>query len=101
MELATCCKTVSSASCLQRRLKCGFDMTLKSAGGRPLFLKHHDYVMVSSILKLSPCGFGIDSDDVRKSAFRCAQSNEIKSSFSVNNKCRVIGSKDSVSANQQ
>jgi hypothetical protein len=72
-----------------------------SAGGRPTFLKDHDYVMVSSILKLSACGFGMDSDDVRKFAFRCAQSNEIKSSFSVSNKCRVIGSKISVGANQQ
>ena len=66
-----------------------------------MFLKDHDYMMVSSILKLSACGFGIDSNDIRKFAFKCAQSNEIKSSFSVSNKCRVIGSKDSVSANQQ
>jgi hypothetical protein len=52
-------------------------------------------------MKQSACGFGIDSDDVRKFAFRYAQSNKIKSSFPVNNKCRVIGSKNSVSANQQ
>jgi hypothetical protein len=51
---------------------------------------------VSSILKLSACGFGIDSDDVRKFAFKFAKSNEIKSSFSVSNKCRGMGSKDSV-----
>lgn len=69
-----CCKTVSSASRLQRRLKCGFDTTLMSVGGRPMFLKDHDYVTMSSILKLSACGFGTDSDDVRKFAFRCAQS---------------------------
>jgi len=66
-----------------------------------MFLKNHDHVMVSSILKLSACGFGIDSDDVRKFAFKFAKSNEIKSSFSVSNKCRGIGSKDSVSASQQ
>ena len=66
-----------------------------------MFLKHHDYVMVSSILKLSACGFGIYSYDFRKFAFKCEQSNEIKSNFSVSNKCRVIGAQDSVSANQQ
>ena len=72
-----------------------------SAGGRPMLLKDHDYVMVSSIMKLSACEFGIDSDDVRKFAFRFAQSNKIKSSFPVSNKCRVTGLKVSLSANQQ
>lgn len=49
-----------------------------SAGGRPTSLKDQEYVMVSSILKLSACGFGIDLDDFRKFAFSYSQSNEMK-----------------------
>ena len=48
--------------------------------------------MVSSILKWSAYGFGIASDDVRKSVFKYGESNEIKNSFSVSNMCRVTGS---------
>lgn len=38
-------------------------------GGQPVVSKDEEYMLVSSILKLSACAFGMDSHDIRKITF--------------------------------
>ncbi|PSN29856.1 hypothetical protein C0J52_27141 [Blattella germanica] len=62
-------------SCLHRRLQSGSDVPLKKKGGQTTFTSQQEEQLVQRILRLSACGFGLNSDDVRKAAFSFAEKN--------------------------
>ena len=69
-------------SCLHRRLQSGSDDPLKKKGGQTTFTCQQEEKLVQRILRLSACGFGLNSYDVRKAAFFFAEENGIKHKFS-------------------
>ncbi|PSN46851.1 hypothetical protein C0J52_24200 [Blattella germanica] len=76
-------------SCLHRRLQSGSDVPLKKKGGQTTFTSQQEEQLLQRILRLSACGFGLNSDDVRKAAFSFAEKNGIKHKFS--NKTQTAG----------
>lgn len=52
-------------SCLQRRLQSGQDNHLKSKGRQTTFTPEQENELVSRILKLYACGFGLHCNTVR------------------------------------
>lgn len=77
-------------SCLQRRLQSGQDKPSKNKGRQTTFTAEQENELVSRILKLCACGFGLDCNSVRRVAFEFAESNHIKTNFSIEN--RMAGS---------
>jgi hypothetical protein len=84
---STCCRTSLSASFFpSKTVALWFGHDIRSNGGQVVYSKDQEDELVSAILKLSACGFGILWDKVTNAAFSFTQSNRIKYCFSVNNK---------------
>jgi len=83
----TCCRTLLSASFFPSvRVAVWFGQDVRSNGGQVIYSKDQEHTLMSAILKLSACEFGIRWDNITNAAFSFVQSNRIKYCFSANNK---------------
>ena len=84
---STCCRTPLSASFFPSKTAAVcFGHDVWSKGGQVVYSIDQKHELVSAILKLSACRFGIPWDNVTNIAFSFTQSNRIQYCFSVNKK---------------